>query len=150
MYEHWRTFWELEASKPVREQLNCHRPTHKYDYEFALFISKKAVGKTLWCMRSHNSEKAYTQKIFLSDSATQTRCSRRMEQCVYIFNKLHAMIVYPLADGFKLWTLGGWPVFLPSNQLSGSLCRTQVLVIRDFTTTCTCTCKHVLLCNIYA
>ena len=36
--------------------------------------------------------------------------------------------------------------FLPS----GSPCRTQVLVIRDFTTTCTCTCKHALLCNVYA
>ena len=35
-----------------------------------------------------------------------------------------------------LWMLGGLPVFLPSGQLSGSLCRTQVLIIRDFTTTC--------------
>ena len=32
--------------------------------------------------------------------------------------------------------LGGLPVFLPSGQLSGLPCRTQVLVIRDFTTTC--------------
>ena len=35
------------------------------------------------------------------------------------------------------------------NQLSGTPCRTHVLVMRDFTTTCTCTCKHALLCNIY-
>ena len=28
------------------------------------------------------------------------------------------------------------PVFLPSGQLSGSSCQTQVLVIRDFATTC--------------
>ena len=34
------------------------------------------------------------------------------------------------------------PVFLPSGQLSGSPRRTQVLVIRDFATTCTCTCQH--------
>ena len=34
------------------------------------------------------------------------------------------------------------PAFLPSGQLTGSLCRTQVLVIRDFATTCTCTCRH--------
>ena len=36
------------------------------------------------------------------------------------------------------------PVFLLIGQLSGSLCRTQVLVIRDFATmcTCTCTCQH--------
>ena len=33
-------------------------------------------------------------------------------------------------------------VFLPSGQLSGSPCRTQVLVIRDFATMCTCTCQH--------
>ena len=31
---------------------------------------------------------------------------------------------------------------LPSGQLSGSPCRTQVLAIRDFATTCTCTCQH--------
>ena len=30
------------------------------------------------------------------------------------------------------------PVFLQSGQLCGSPCRTQVLVIRDFATTCTC------------
>ena len=29
-----------------------------------------------------------------------------------------------------------------SGQLSGSLCRTQVLVIRDFTTSCMSTCQH--------
>ena len=40
--------------------MNCHRPTHKYDYELALLIDpQKAVGKTLLRMRSHNSEKAY-------------------------------------------------------------------------------------------
>ena len=35
------------------------------------------------------------------------------------------------------------------NKLSGSLCRTQVLVIRDFTTTM-CVYMSALLCNIYA
>ena len=33
--------------------------------------------------------------------------------------------IKPLADGIKLWTLCGLPVFLPSDQLSGSPCRTQ-------------------------
>ena len=38
-----------------------------------------------------------------------------------------------------VWYAG---VFLPSGQLSGLLCRTKVLVIRDFATTCTCACQH--------
>ena len=38
--------------------------------------------------------------------------------------------------------MGGLPVFLPSAQLSGAPCQTQVLVIRHFTTTCTC--KHAI------
>ena len=34
MYEHWRTFWELEASKNGGHQRHAaHRPTHKYHYE---------------------------------------------------------------------------------------------------------------------
>ena len=37
---------------------------------------------------------------------------------------------------------GGVAVFLLSGQLSGSPCRTKVQVIRDFATTCTCTCQH--------
>ena len=49
-------------------------------------------------------------------------------------------LVNPLRTGlnYRPW---------PSSQLSGSLCRTQVLIIRDFATMCTCrhyyaTCTH--------
>ena len=48
----------------------------------------------------------------------------------------------PLADGINSWTLGGVPVILPSGQLSGSPCQTQVLVNRAFATTCACTYQH--------
>ena len=52
----------------------------------------------------------------------------------------------PLADGINIMDAGRfagifaeWGLF---SQLSGSPCRTQLLVIRDFTTTCTCTFQH--------
>ena len=40
--------WNVRALKDflrIREKLNCHRPTHKYDYELALFISKKPLAR---------------------------------------------------------------------------------------------------------
>ena len=52
-------------------------------------------------------------------------------------------LLNPLRHGITLWTLGGVPVFLPSGQLSGSPCRTQVLVIRDFATIMHSACVHV-------
>ena len=57
-------------------------------------------------------------------------------------NKGGQITCIPLADGINSWTLGGVAVFLLSGQLSGSPCQPQVLVIRDFATTCTCTCQH--------
>ena len=58
-------------------------------------------------------------------------CNNRRARLYSFFNPLWMGLNYG-----RLW------IFLPSDQLSGSLCRTQVLVIRDFTTTCTCTCQH--------
>ena len=77
---------------------------------------------------------------------------KHLEHCYmcilkHVYNIVTINKAWNLSAGFRLtqinlWTLGGVPVFLPSDQLSGSPCRTQVLVIRDFATTCTCTCQH--------
>ena len=55
------------------------------------------------------------------------------------------MIFIYFADGINSWTLGGVPVLLPSGQLSGAPCRTQVLVIRDFRLRVHVHYKHALL-----
>ena len=48
----------------------------------------------------------------------------------------------PLRMGFNYGPCGEFAVLLPRGQLSGSPRQTQMLVIRDFATTSTCTCQH--------
>ena len=84
----------------------------------------------------------FESKIYIVHSTTN------LWKC---FSYYYIVSFNPFVDGIQLCTLGGLPVFLPSGQLSGSLCRTQVLVIRDFTTTCTCTSQTIMqyLCTVH-